>query len=49
MQPFLKKRYKVTIDNYFSSTNLADKLKVKKLLFLEQEESKEKRYQKLRK
>ena len=29
----LEKGYKVTIDNYFSSTNLADKLKVEKITF----------------
>ena len=36
MQPFLKKGYNVTIDNYFTSINLADKLKEEKILFLEQ-------------
>ena len=30
MQPFLKKGYNVTMNNYFTSINLANKLKVKK-------------------
>ena len=34
IQPFLKKRYYVTMDNYFTSINLADKLKTEKTTLL---------------
>ena len=30
MEPFLKKGYNVTMNNYFTSVNLADKLKAEK-------------------
>ena len=44
MQPFLKKGYNVTMNNYFTSVNLANKRKVEKSTFLGTM-----RYQKLRK
>ena len=31
MEPFLKKGYNVTMNNYFTSVNLADKLKAEKV------------------
>ena len=34
MQPFLKKGYNVTMNNYFTSINLANKLKVEKITLL---------------
>ena len=34
MQPFVKKRYNVTMDNFFTSINLADKLKAQKTTLL---------------
>ena len=34
MQPFVKKGYNVTMDNFFTSINLADKLKAQKTTLL---------------
>ena len=34
MQPFVKKGYNLTIDNFFTSINLADKLKAQKTTLL---------------
>ena len=34
MQPFVKKGYNVTMDNFFTSIDLADKLKVQKTTLL---------------
>ena len=39
-QTFLKKRYNVTIDNYFTSINLADKRKAEKLHLLDKKKAK---------